>query len=101
MADDDTKPWDHPDFDDSPELTEADFARAKTAEELWGPEFKDFLVRKPGRAPRAPLAPQARRQAVSLRLSPDVLAAVKATGRNWQRRIDDALRAAFVKAPAE
>jgi uncharacterized protein (DUF4415 family) len=91
---DDGKPWDHPDWDDSPEWTAEDFRKAKTAEELWGPEYKDFLVRKPG---RPPLDPAARKQNVSVRLSPDVLIALRATGRNWQRRMDEALRAAFVK----
>ena len=93
MADEHLKPWEHPDFDDSPELTEIDFARAKTAEELWGPEYKDFLVRKPG---RPPLSPETRKKPVGIRLSPDVLDALKATGPNWQRRADEALRAAFV-----
>jgi uncharacterized protein (DUF4415 family) len=34
---------------------------------------------------------------VSIRLSPDVLEAVRATGDGWQVRIDEALRAQFVK----
>ncbi len=80
--------------DESPELTEADFARATTAEALWGPDYRDFLVRKPG---RPPLAPGQRKRSVGIRLSPDVLDALKATGANWQRRADEALRAAFVK----
>jgi uncharacterized protein (DUF4415 family) len=82
---------------DNPEWTAADFARAKTAEELWGPEFKNFLVRKPG---RPPMPPQARKKSVGIRLSPDVLDALKATGPNWQRRADEALRSVFVKKGA-
>lgn len=34
--------------------------------------------------------------AVSLRLSPDVLAAMRASGSGWQARADEALRAAFL-----
>jgi uncharacterized protein (DUF4415 family) len=34
---------------------------------------------------------------VGIRLSPDVVEALRATGPNWQRRADDALRAAFVE----
>jgi uncharacterized protein (DUF4415 family) len=82
---------------DNPEWTEADFANAKTAEELWGPKFKDLLVRKPG---RPPMPPQARKKSVGIRLSPDVYEALKATGPNWQRRVDDVLRAAFVQKDA-
>lgn len=90
----DGNPWDHPDWDDSPEWTEEDFKKAMTPEQLWGPEYKNFLVRKPG---RPPLDPAERKQNVSVRLSPDVLIALRATGRNWQRRMDEALRAAFVE----
>ena len=32
------------------------------------------------------------KQAVTVRYSPDVLAAFKATGKGWQTRMDDALR---------
>jgi uncharacterized protein (DUF4415 family) len=34
---------------------------------------------------------------VSLRLSPDVLAALRATGKGWQSTADEALRRQFVK----
>jgi uncharacterized protein (DUF4415 family) len=92
-----SKPWEHPDFDDNPEWSEEDFKRAKPAEKLFGPEFADLLVRKPG---RPPLPASARKKSVGIRLSPDVLEALKATGPNWQRRADEALRKAFVRKQA-
>ena len=44
-------------------------------------------VGTPQSKPRKP-----NKQAVSIRLSPDVLAAFRATGKGWQTRIDEALR---------
>lgn len=60
---------------DSPPLTKKDFARAQ-------------LVRR-GRP--AKIATE-RKQPVTIRLSPDVLAYYKGTGRGWQGRIDAELR---------
>lgn len=75
--------------DDSPELTEEFFARARPAREVLPPEVMAAFKRKAGR-PRA----EAAKVPVSLRLDPDVLAAFKATGAGWQTRINDILRAA-------
>ena len=47
----------------------------------------DSPKRKPGR-PRVPNP----KQAVSLRLDPDVLAKFRATGPGWQRRMNDVLK---------
>ena len=94
---DEQKPWELPDFDDNPEWTDEDFARARPAAEVLPPEIVAQLVRKPG---RPPLPADARKKSVGIRLSPDVLEALKATGPNWQRRADEALRAAFVKKDA-
>jgi uncharacterized protein (DUF4415 family) len=91
------KAWEHPDFDDNPEWTEEDFARAKPLDEMFSPEVVAQLVRKPG---RPPLPASARKKSVGIRLSPDVLEALKATGPNWQRRADEALRKAFVRKQA-
>jgi uncharacterized protein (DUF4415 family) len=82
---------------DNPEWTEEMFAKARPASEVMPPEIVAQLVRKPGR-PALPVAK--RKQSVGIRLSPDVLDALKATGPNWQRRADEALRAAFVKKDA-
>jgi uncharacterized protein (DUF4415 family) len=69
----------------NPELTKADFARAKPFAEV----FPDLAasIRK-GRGPnKAPT-----KKLVSLRLSPEVLEHFKATGDGWQSRIDETLR---------
>ncbi len=78
-----------PDFDESPEWTEEDWALARPASEVHGPEFAALLVRKRG---RPALAPDARKEKVNIRLSPDVLAALRATGTGWQTRADELLR---------
>lgn len=43
---DKTKPWEHPDWDDNPEWTEEDFAKARPASEVHGPEIAAAMVRK-------------------------------------------------------
>jgi len=73
------------DVSDNPELTKADFARAKPFVEV----FPDLAasIRK-GRGPnKAPT-----KKLVSLRLSPEVIEHFKATGDGWQSRIDETLR---------
>jgi uncharacterized protein (DUF4415 family) len=90
----DEKPWLDPDFDDNPEWTEADFARARPASEIMPPEVMALLVRQRGR-PALPAGE--RKEQVNLRLSPDVVNALRETGPGWQGRADEALRKAFVK----
>jgi uncharacterized protein (DUF4415 family) len=70
---------------DNPELTKADFARAKPFAEA----FPDLAVSiRKGRGPnKAPT-----KKLVSLRLSPEVIEHFKATGDGWQSRIDETLR---------
>jgi uncharacterized protein (DUF4415 family) len=71
--------------DDIPEMTEADFARAKPMRAIM-PKVVEAMKRGRGR-PKLE-SPKAR---VSLRLDPDVVAAYKATGEGWQSRINDTL----------
>jgi uncharacterized protein (DUF4415 family) len=92
LANDDSVVFD----DDNPEWTEADFAAARPADEVMGPELAALLVRRPGRPPK-PVAE--RKEAVSIRLSPDVLAHFRAQGPGWQTRIDDLLRS-HIATPA-
>lgn len=82
------------DFDENPEWTDAEFARARPASEVFGQDVMAALVRGRGRPAKAK---GERKQPVNLRLSPDVLAALKATGAGWQTRVDEALRKTFVK----
>ena len=64
-------------FDENPEWTEADFARARPASEVHGKALAAALVRPRGR----PALLEAERKAkVNIRLSPDVLAALRAPG---------------------
>jgi len=75
-------------YDDNPEWTEEDFANARPASEVLGPEIAARLIRR-GRPVKAA---GEKKEAVSIRLSPDVLAHFRATGEGWQTRIDEALR---------
>lgn len=80
-------------------LTDGEIAQFRPLDEVMPPDFVKMAlahqtqraalgkVRKPRGKQRAPT-----KQAVSIRLSPDVLAAFRATGKGWQARIDDILR---------
>ena len=70
---------------DNPELTEADFARARPFSEVF-PKL-GASIRK-GRGPnKSPT-----KKLVSLRLSPEVIEHFKSSGAGWQSRIDETLR---------
>lgn len=69
------------DYDEIPELTDADFARG-----VW------HIGGKP--VPRGRPKSQAPKQAISLRLDNDVVAYYRRSGRGWQSRINAALRKA-------
>jgi uncharacterized protein (DUF4415 family) len=76
---------------ENPEWTAEKFARSKRLSGLPS-ELQQLLSsgkRGPQRAPTKTL--------ISLRLSPDVLAALRATGKGWQTAVDEALRRQFVK----
>ena len=76
---------------ENPEWTKEKFARAKRFHEL-PEELQRVLTagkRGPQKAPTKTL--------VSMRLSADVLAALKATGKGWQTAVDETLRRQFVK----
>ncbi len=76
-------------YDDNPEWTDADFAKARPASEVLPVEVVALLVRPRG---RPPLAPDLRKLKVNLRLSPDVVAALRAGGAGWQTRAEQLLR---------
>lgn len=75
---------------DSPELTEADFARMKPASEMFpGVEFP-----KPTRGPqKTPTKVQ-----TTIRLDPSVIAHFRAGGPGWQSRLNDELLKVVAKA---
>lgn len=84
----------HPDpellDDENPEWKDVNFARARPASEVL-PELFGAQVARAMLKPRGKqVAPT--KQAVTVRYSPDVIAAFKATGSGWQARMNDALR---------
>ena len=69
------------------ELTAADLRRFKPADQVLPPELLKTMGIKARGPQKAPT-----KQATTIRLSPDVMAAFKATGAGWQTRIDAALK---------
>ncbi len=69
------------------ELTAADLRRFNSAAEVLPPGLLKAMGMKPRGPQKAPT-----KQATTIRLSPDVMAAFKATGAGWQTRIDAALK---------
>jgi len=78
--------------DDSPEWTEEMFARARTGADVLPPEVLAAFGKPRGR-PKAVVA----KVAVKLRLDPDVIEGLKATGPGWQTRINATLKDALAK----
>lgn len=75
--------------DDIPEMTDADFAAAKSLQ-VEMPDVAEAMKRVRGRPKLAHP-----KQRVSLRLDPKVIAAYKATGEGWQSRINEILARAL------
>jgi uncharacterized protein (DUF4415 family) len=76
--------------DDAPELTEAMLAQAEVFE-------GDTFVRRGRGRPRS----AAPKEQISVRLDPDVLAALRAAGPGWQSQINALLRHALrIRKPA-
>lgn len=73
------KPWVDP--DDAPELTPEHFQRADVY-------VGDALVRRGRGRPRSTAA----KQQVTIRLDPELLQKLRATGPGWQTRLNDAVR---------
>lgn len=81
------------DFDDNPEWTEEDFAKARPASEIHGLEAAALLVRKRGRPAGSVAA--VKKEQVTVRLDPSILAALRAGGPGWQSRMNDLLHKAL------
>jgi len=78
---------------ENPELTDDELARMKPFREVL-PDVAaaiDREVAKRGRPPK-----DITKQPVTIRLDPDVVAKFKATGKGWQSRINDVLKAAKI-----
>lgn len=75
---------------DSPELTDEELTTGRPFAEVF-PELAETIRRSRGRPKvEKPL------QHVSIRLDPDVVAKFKATGKGWQGRINEILKAAKI-----
>ncbi len=68
------------------ELTAEDFKHFKPAREVLAPELYAILTKGRGQQKAALKVP------TTIRFDADVLAAVKATGKGWQTRVNDAMR---------
>ena len=77
--------------DDNPEWTAEDFARARPIEAF--PELMAAFPKARGR-PAGSVKDDAK-QAISIRLDPDVIAHFRATGPGWQSRVNAVLRKAI------
>jgi uncharacterized protein (DUF4415 family) len=79
---------------ENPEWTEEDFRRARPLLEVLPKEVVDAIRRYRGqRGPQK--APK--KKLISLRVDQDVVEAYRASGRGWQTRANDALRAFLQK----
>lgn len=78
---------DHPDFDDNPEWTAADFAKARSASKVLPAGLYQSLTR--GRGP----ATNPTKKPVSIRLSARVLDHNRAQGAGWRTRLNSDLEA--------
>jgi uncharacterized protein (DUF4415 family) len=74
---------------DNPEWTAEDFANARPVSERHGKEFARSLIRPNDRPLKMP---GELKQAISIRLDRDIVAALKASGPGWQTRVNEALR---------
>jgi uncharacterized protein (DUF4415 family) len=84
--------------DENPEWTEADFARARPAAEVLpkivGPELAARMLKPRRGRPRK----VARKRAINIRLSPEVLEYFRATGAGWQTRVDEVLKSHLARS---
>ena len=78
--------------EDNPEWTAQEIARARPASEvlpkLFGASASKVMLKPRGRPP----AEVVKDRCITIRLSPDVTAAFRASGDGWQTRIDAALK---------
>lgn len=80
------------------ELTSQDFARMKPLAEVMPPDFVKMALAHQAEMEKQGLIKPVRgkqkaptKQSITIRLSPEVVAAFKATGKGWQSRINQAL----------
>lgn len=75
---------------DNPEWTEEDFVKARPAQEVLPAGVLEAFGKKRGR----PVA-KVKKEQVTVRLDPSILAALRAGGPGWQSRLNDVLKKAL------
>lgn len=80
-------------LDDNPEWTKEDFAKAKRGDDLPDWVMKAFPKTKRGRPAGSVAA--VKKEQVTVRLDPSILAALRAGGPGWQSRMNDMLKKAL------
>ena len=78
------------DFDENPEWTEEDFARARPFKEVFPEQYK--ALKKLGRPPV-----ETPKVHIGFRLAADVVEGVRATGPGYNARVEKVLREALAK----
>ena len=79
-----------PDFDENPEWTEENFARARPFKEVFPRQYKAW--KKMGRPPV-----ESPKTHIGFRLAADVVKGIRATGRGYNARVEKVLREALAK----
>lgn len=86
------RPLTTPDGEVRDDLTDEELSRFRPAHEVLPPDLYAGLLAmneaKRGGRPKAEVT----KERITIRLSPDVLAAFRAQGRGWQTRMDEVLR---------
>jgi uncharacterized protein (DUF4415 family) len=80
------------DFDENPEWTEADFARARPFKEMFPEEYEAWKKERGGRPPVA--QPKVH---IGFRFAADVVQGLRASGRGYNQRVEKLLREALAK----
>lgn len=80
------------DFDESPEWTDENFARAKPFKEMFPEQYASWKKNKGGRPPV-----EQPKVHIGFRLAADVVEGVRATGPGYNARVEKVLREALAK----
>jgi uncharacterized protein (DUF4415 family) len=90
---------DAPFDDENPEWTEEMFAQARPAREVLPPEVMEAFAQARAKRRGRPPVGETPKLAVKIRLDAEVVEAYRATGRNWQTRLNADLRQVILARP--
>ncbi len=76
----------------SPPLTDEELARLKPAKEVLPASFFKYIAEERRKRGRPPI--ESPKQAITLRLDPEVVASFKAQGKDWRTRMSETLKKA-------